>query len=189
MTLKKSDKIIAIIGVIILIVAAVGIYLYAGVEEDEEIIIEEEKMFFDIEFDETSMPIMPDNQDYSIKARLLGSGSYEGVFEISQQNLKSIDVFVEYSDNKVGFFPRLGLIGRIGADTITITIYDSQDNEIGREKISGSGNTTIPVKSQGSMISLEPIEAEDMLEAQTFLEERYIDYSETYTIHISLKTG
>jgi hypothetical protein len=185
MTLKKSDKIIAIIGVIILIVAAIGIYLYAGVEEDEEIIIEEEKMFFDIEFDETSMPIMPDNQDYSVKAR----SSYEGIFEISQQNLKSIDVFVEYSDNKVGFFPRLGLIGIIGADTITITIYDSQDNEIGREKIKGSGNTTIPVKSQGSMISLEPIEAEDMLEAQTFLEERYIDYSETYTIHISLKTG
>ncbi len=189
MTLKKSDKIIAIFGVIILIVAAVGIYLYAGVEEDEKIIMEEEKMYFDIEFDETSMPIMPDNQDYSIKAKLLGSGSYEGVFEISQENLKSVDVFVEYSDNKVGFFPRLGLIGRIGADTITITVYDSQENEVGREKIKGSGNASISVKSEGSMISLEPIESEDILDAQFQLEERYIDYSETYTIHISLKTG
>ena len=35
MALKKSDKIIAIIGVIILIVAAVGIFLYADLEEDE----------------------------------------------------------------------------------------------------------------------------------------------------------
>ena len=37
MTLKKSDKIIAIIGVIILIVAAVGIYAYAGTEEEKVI--------------------------------------------------------------------------------------------------------------------------------------------------------
>jgi len=189
MTLKKSDKIIAIIGVIILIVAAVGIYLYAGVEEEDKIPIEEEKTFFEIQYEERSMAAMPDDQDYTIKAKILGSGTYEGMVEIIQQNLKSVDVFVDYSDNKVGFFPILKIIRSIGADTITITVYDSQENEVGREKIKGSGNVTIPIKSDASMISMEPIEADDLLEATTILEERYIDYTETYTIHISLKTG
>ncbi len=189
MTLKKSDKIIAVIGVIILIVAAVGIYLYAGAEEKVDMPKEEEKTFFEIQYEERSMAAMPDNQDYSIKPKLLRSGTYEGIVEISQQNLKSVDVFVDYSDNKVGFFPRLHIIRSIGADTITITVYDSQDNELGRERIKGDGNITIPVKSDASMISMEPIEADDLMEATSLLEERYIDYSETYTIHISLKTG
>ncbi len=189
MTLKKSDKIIAIIGVIILIVAAVGIYLYAGVEEKNEMPIEEEKTFYEIQYDERSMAAMPDNQDYSIKPKLFRSGTYEGVVEISQQNLKSVDVFIDYSDNKVGFLWRLGILGFLGQDTITITIYDSQENELSIAQIKGYGNVTIPVKSDASMISMETIEADNLMEATSLLKERYIDYSETYIIFISLKTG
>jgi hypothetical protein len=189
MTLKKSDKIIAIFGVIILIVAAVGIYLYAGVEEKEEMPIMEEKPVFEIMYDEVYSVVLPDNQDYTIKPKILGSSSNLYMVEINQQNLKSVDVFVEYSDNKVGFLPNLGIIGRIGADTITVIVYDSQENELGRAGIKGSGNISIAVKSDASMISMEPIEAEDLQEAITKLEERYIDYNEEYTIKISLKTG
>ena len=188
MTLKKSDKIIAVIGVIILIVASVGIYLYAGVEEEEEMRKEEEKMLFEIQYSEVPMSILPDNQDYTIKPKLLGKGTYQGVVEISQQNLKSVEVFVDYTDNKVGFLWRIRLLKFIGQDTITITIYDSQENERGQAKIKGDGNVTIPIMD-GSMISLDPIEAVDLMEADTILKERYIDYFETYTIHISLKTG
>jgi hypothetical protein len=190
MTLKKSDKIIAAIGVIILIVAAVGIYLYAGMEEDDEKPEEEdETTYFEIQYDEVSMPATPDNQDYFIKPRILNTRPYVGVVDISQKNLKSVNVFVEYSDNKVGLFPRIGFLSFIGRDTITITIYDSQENELARESISGRGNVSIPVKTGGDMISLEPIEAEDLTEAEILLEERYIDYEESYTIRISLRTG
>ena len=189
MSLKKSDKLIAIIGVIILIVAAVGIYAYAGVDEDTDMPIVEQETFYEIHYDEKSMFTMPDNQDYSIKAKILGSGTYEGIVEINQQNIKSIDVTIEYADNKVGFLPIPGLIKSIGADTITITIYDSLDSEITSDRIKGSGNVTLNVKSSGDMISMDPIEAEDLMEALSTLEGRYIPFSETYTIHISLKTG
>lgn len=188
MTLKKSDKIIAIIGVIILIVAAVGIFLYAGVEEEPEKSEEEENMFYEISYDEITMTAMPDNKEYSIKPKLLGKGTYEGVVEIYQPNLKSVDVSIEYTDNKVGVLWRIGALKFIGQDTITVTVYDSQENEIDSTRIKGSGNETIHVMD-GSMISLEPIEAETIMDAETTLEERYIDYFETYTIHISLKTG
>lgn len=189
MALKKSDKIIAIIGVIILIVAAVGIFLYADLEEDEASGDDEEEMkTFEIQYDEISMPAMPDNQDYSIKAKLLRKSSYNGVVEISQQNLKSVEIFVEYHDNKAGLLWRFGRIRRIGADTISISISDSQGNEF-KESIKGDGNRTIPVKTDGLMIQLDPIEAEDTMEANEILQQRFIDNNETYTIRISLKTG
>ena len=189
MTLKKSDKIIAIIGVIILIVAAVGIYVYAGVEEEKKPIKEEEESYYEIFYEERTLTVMPDNTDYSIKPKLVGQGSYDGMFEITQPNIKSIEINIEYSDNKVGFLPRLHLIKKIGADTITVTIYDSMDSEIDGVKIKGSGNETLFIKTDGDMISMEPIEADNIMDAMSILEERYIDYSETYTIHISLKTG
>ena len=189
MSLKKSDKIIAIIGVIILIVAAVGIYAYAGVEEEKETPKVVEEVFYEIGYEERSMTAMPDNTVYSIKPKILGAGTYQGMVEISQPNIKSIEINIEYSDNKAGFLPRLGLIKRIGADTITVTIYDSQDNEIDGVKIKGSGNETLYIITDGDMISMETIEADDLMDAMSILEGRYIQYSETYTIHISLKTG
>ena len=190
MALKKSDKIIAIIGVIILIVAAVGIFLYADLEEDDtKPGAESEMKIYEIHYDEIMRSAMPDNQDYSIRGKLVGRGSYEGVVEISQQNLKSVEVFVEYHDNKAGLFWRFGRIRAIGADTITISIYDSMDTEVGRESIKGDGNRTIPIKSDGSMILLEQIEAEDSQRANEILQQRFINNHETYTIHISLKTG
>jgi hypothetical protein len=188
MTLNKSDKLIAIIGVIILIVAAVGIYLYAGVEEDDDIPKIEEKTYFEITYEEMSSLADPENQDYSVKGKILGTGKWETMVDISKQNLKSVDVFIEYSDTKVGFLPRLGIIKSIGADSLTLTVYDSSDNEIGSTKIK-TGNDTINIMSGGPTISMEPIEVEDPLEAQEVLEERYIDYSESYKIKVSLKTG
>lgn len=189
MSLKKSDKIIAIVGVIILIVAAVGIFLYTGEEEEEPTKPGEEKTIFEVVYEEIPMSALPDNQEYSIKPKIIGTASYEGVVEISEQNLKSVEIFVEYSDNKVGIFSMIGRLKFIGADTLTISVYDSQETEVGRESIKGSGNVTIPIDVDGSMISLEPIEAEDITEARDILEERYVDYHETYIIHITLKTG
>jgi len=189
MSLKKSDKIIAIIGVIILIVAAVGIYAYAGVEEEKDMPKEPEKTYYEIHYQENSMSAMPDNQDYSIKPKLLRAGTYEGIVEISQPNIKSIEINFEYTDNKAGFLPIPGLIKSIGADTMTLMVYDSQENEIDRVGIKGSGNETLFIKSDGDMISMDPIEADDLLEAMSTLEGRYIDFSETYTIYITLKTG
>lgn len=191
MSLKKSDKIIAIIGVIILIGAGVGIYLYATTEEEPEEPTKEgdEIKTFDVVYEEISMPIYPDNTDYTIKPSLIGEASWVGnVVDFPQKNLKSININVSYHDNKAGIFWRIGKIRSIGADTLTIIVSDSQDNEIGREPIKGDGNATIPIDI-GSLISLEPIEAEDILEAYDILEERFIDYEESYKIRITLKTA
>lgn len=192
MSLKKSDKIIAVVGVIILICAGIGILLYAT-EEDEnggKPPVTEKTKTFDITYQESPpMAAIPDNTAYSIKPKLLNSRMrpYVGNVIITQKNLKSVTFFVRYNDNIKGF---LGgrLFPTIGADTLTVSIKDSEGNAIVTKSNKGSlrVNETLEV---GSLISLEPIEAEDKLEAYDILEERYVDYEETYKITISLKTG
>jgi hypothetical protein len=190
MSLKKSDKIIAVVGVIILICAGIGILLYAAeVDENEgKPPVTEKTKTFDITYQESPpMAAIPDNTAYSIKPRLLNSRikPYVGNIIITQKNLKSVEFFVNWNDNIKGLF---GRIGNIGADTLTVSIKDSEGNAIVTKSNRGSlrVNETLEI---GSLISLDPIEAEDKLEAYDILEERYVDYEETYKITISLKTG
>ena len=189
MTLKKSDKIIALIGVIIIIIAAVGIFFYIDTDEVELKPKDgEEPMIFKVNYTE-SLPLSatPDNTDYTIKPKLIRTKPYQGTVVITQQNLKSVMFFVEYRDNKAGFlFGRI--LPSIGADTITITVNDKDENLVDQVNIKGRGNQTI-ISDIGTMISMESIEADNEQEARTILEERYVDYEETYTIKISLKTG
>ncbi|KYK21632.1 hypothetical protein AYK24_08880 [Thermoplasmatales archaeon SG8-52-4] len=192
MSLKKSDKIIALVGVLILIVAGIGIVLYSSSdgENDTPIYKNDDKTMFDISFIESaSMPIEPDNQAYSIKPKLFNRGikPYVGNVVISQKNLKSVTFYLKYNDNVKGF---LGgrLLGGIGADTLTVNVKDSEENVI----FSKSGKGSLMVNETiefSSMISLEPIEAKDTTDANQQLEKRYINTEETYKITVSLKTG
>ena len=189
MSLKKSDKIIALIGVAIIIIAAVGIFFYVESEEDvdrEPFENGDEKKTFKIVYDLMPMSTDPDNTNYQIKPKLR-LASWVGHVSISQQNIKSITVLVNY-DDKAGIFRILGRLKFIGKDTLSITVTDSQGNVIGSGSIPGDGMVNITGEI-GSMIALDEIEAEDIIEARELLEERYFDYEETYTISITLKTG
>jgi hypothetical protein len=192
MSLKKSDKIIALVGVVILIIAGIGIVLYSSSDDADGVppLDNEDTMTFDISYMESaSMPATPDNTAYSIKSKLLNRGisPYVGNVVISHQNLKSIKFYLKYNDDVRGFlFGKL--LTSIGADTLTVSIKDSEDNVI----VSASGKGYLIVNETiefNSMISLESIVAKDMTEAKSMLEERYIDNEESYTIKVSLKTG
>ena len=190
MSLKKSDKIIAIVGVIILIIAGIGIVLYSSSEEENGIptIKTEDEMMYDVTFTISApMTAVPDNTAYSIKPKLLNTKPYVGEVTISQKNLQSVKFYLTYTDNVKGF-----LMGRlfkgIGADTLTVTIKDSEDNSI----ISNTGKGSLTVNETiefSSLISLEPIEAMDITAAKSELEKRFIDNEESYKITVSLKTG
>lgn len=192
MSLKKSDKIIAIIGVIILIIAGIGIVLYSSSDEENGTpnYKNEDKMMYDISFQISGpMEAIPDNTAYSIKPKLLNRGikSYVGEVVISQKNLQSVNFYLKYNDNVKGVLAGK-LLKAIGADTLTVNIKDSEGNVI----ISKSGKGSLMVNETleyASMISLEPIEAKDMTAAKSELEKRYIDHEESFKITVSLKTG
>jgi hypothetical protein len=194
MVLKKSDKIIAVVGVIILIVAAVGIFLYYEREDDGEIGTKDGeglKTFYVTYKENEQFPETPDNKDTTIKPRLLNSRTqpYVGKVEITKQNLKSVTFIVEYADTVRGFLG-VRFLSNIGADTLTITVKDKDGKVVDKTKtIEGSGNATISVTDISSPISLESIEAENLQDAYDLLEEEFITYEESYTITISLKTG
>lgn len=190
MTLKKSDKLIAVIGVIILIVAAIGIVLYAGNDNEKGapiIDILKPIKTYEVNYTEVTLPIDPDNTDYSIKPKLIKQGIYEGNIVLEEQNLKSINIMIEYHDNFCGFIFNK-ILRPIGADTLTITVYEDGE-EIAKEKIKGDGIVELPSISIGSIIPVLTVDAKDMDEAITKLEEQYIDYNISYNIQITLKTG
>jgi hypothetical protein len=193
MSLKKSDKIIAIVGVIILIIAGIGIVLYSSSDEENGIptIKNDDEMMYDITFKISDpKPAAPDNTAFSIKSKLFNRGlsPYVGEVIISQENLQSVNFYLKYNDNVKGFLGGRIFPG-IGADTLTVNIKDSEYNLI-ISKTSSKGSLVVNETLEFlSMIPLEPIEAKDMTDAKTELEKRYINNEESYKITVSLKTG
>jgi len=193
MSLKKSDKIIAIVGVIILIIAGIGIVLYSSSDEENGIptIKNEDKMMYDITYKISDpMPAEPDNTAFSIKSKLFNRRitPYVGEVVISQKNLQSVNFYLKYNDNVKGFLMGKLFTG-IGADQLTVNIKDSDGNVI-VSKSSSKGSLKVNETLEfSSMISLEPIEAKDITEAKSLLEERYVDNEESYKIKVSLSTG
>jgi hypothetical protein len=198
MNLKKSDKIIAVIGVIILIVAAVGIIIYYEGEDKEDEVKEPEKELFDyrVVYDELSSQVTPDNTNFvaseKILKRIFGDGSYMGNIEVAADTLKKLEVVVEYTDNNRGPF-NLGRIGLrlFGSDTLYVNLLDADGNEIAKGNIAGSGNVTLET-SEMSPINIGIITAENEQDARDMLEENLSEMGDsdgmtmTYQIKVSL---
>jgi hypothetical protein len=134
MTLKKSDKIIAIIGVIILIVALFGILLYAGSEEQTQETGTPKKVSYTVEWIPSSDTISKDG--YAGR-----KGDYTEPFTIEVIKpgsvITSIDVNITWTDTKT-----YGIIIKRGFDTLKADI-----TLVGGETLThtatGSGNETL----------------------------------------------
>ena len=190
MNLKKSDKMIAGIAVLVLIIAAVGIILYS--EDKDDVILDDGKgkmISYDVNVDALLGSAHPDDENYQVSTKK--NGAYTGVVDIGMQNVKSVTFYVEYNDKFTGIFG-FGILGKkIGQDTFTVTISDMEGNEISSDSIKGSGNATITILGVTDMISTAPIEAESKAEAEEMLEERYADNptNVTYEVTASIKYG
>ncbi len=188
MNLKKSDKIIAVVGVVILVVAAIGIIFYSLQEDENDIVIEtEEPKEYTVKAMELSERITPDNQDYVVRNKIFGEQPYIGSFDVSTdrgQDLSRVEAYVEYEDSKMGL-----LLKSLRADTITIKLLDENDEEMESADITGSGNKTLSRVFNGQK-SIGPIMALDMMEAREKLEENYSEATtESYTIKITINHG
>jgi len=189
MNLKKSDKMIAIAGVVILIIAAIGIIIYTSNEPEEEVPNKEEvftyTVTYEVKEDEalalTSMKIKEPLLKF-----LSGDGSKEQTVEITSDNLKSIKFFIEYTDT-IMKGKIIKFLSFIGPDTITMTVFDENDNQIDSIDITGSGNATITYKDN-KPISLGEIQAKDDTEAWQKLDENLsLDkMMETYKIKVTI---
>jgi len=191
MNLKKSDKMIAGIAVVVLIIAAIGIIYYSESEDEvpDNGDDKDKMILFNVIDDVKDGCVVPEDTNYKVKDKLLnlgGDGGYHGEVDIAQQNLKSVQFKFDYTDTKSG-----KILKSLGRDTLTVKISDSNGEVIDKQTITGSGNKTIEVNSITPMISLAQIEAETEAEAEERLEERYSDFpmNTTFKIDVTLKIG
>ena len=179
MNLKKSDKIIAIVAVIILIIAAIGVILYTDKEPEIELPIEE-MFLYNVKVETNPGSLVLDNTDYT----MTNKKPYSGTFEVISDNLESIDIYVEYKDNDRGFFKESR------KNTITVTVYDKTETEVSSIKIIGIGNETLNIPGSNPL-DINQIIAKDINDAREKLAENLSNTGSTqkYTIEVSVKYG
>jgi hypothetical protein len=186
MMLAKNDKLIIIAGVIVLVVAAVGIALYTSPSPDE---------------DGNSVP--PGMKTYSVEWETETSSlqtisefadkntPYEESILFSKGNLKSITFNLSWIDDKAP------LGGSFGLDTLTLEIT-TPDGTVHEESATSArrtteGNVEITLSNINTQPSSAPIEAEDLSDAQAILQEApyYKDkwVKKDFTVKVSVQIG
>lgn len=173
MNLKKTDKIIAILGVVILIVAAIGVVLLMEKDKEGDGNGGDEKEGYTVEwektpeqspvFEEKVMKGSPVEQSYTITAPVDGM-------------ITNVEFQISWEDDKT-------LFGMFGKDTISVTINE-EGSESG-EPIT-SGNDTVSFNLNSAPVD-EILDEESMDDAEELIQNSYPlseSYSFDYMIHV-----
>jgi hypothetical protein len=194
MNLKKSDRLIAIIGVLVIVVAAIAIFFYSDFEngnggnggDDEKMLT------FPVLCNERDRKASIDNNDFVVNDKIFGKQDYTGIVTAKDQYISKIDIIIDYEDDHYGL---LGgrLLQQFGQDTLTVTVLDSNEQEVGTTTITGMGNDTITVdiSSMGIDKNPEPIEAESRQAAEEILMDNFDEPEKevSYTVQVSVSSG
>jgi len=177
MNLKKTDKMIAIVGVVILIVAAIGIVLYTSIDKDDNDIVPKDDVFHVTWTEYTvEMPI----EGYAGKV-------YSEPFTITGvpdgSILTGVDVQITWEDDNV-----YGIIIKKGYDTLTAEI-GLAGGEAQIDVSQGSGNKTLLFTINDQPYD-ETIDAEDFSEADQIVYDMTQGKNDaSFDVTITVQTG
>jgi len=158
MNLKKNDKIILIVGVVILVVAGVGIALYSAPESDENVGEPSDEVM-------TYTYTWEQHTGEKVIGESLNAGKnspYEDTFMVSSGPntvITNVDLNLVWKDDY-----SYGLLVKRGLDTLSAEI--SLDDETKTESSKGSGNFTF-FYTVNSRPDDSSVEARDLTEAKT----------------------
>ena len=154
MPLMKNDKIILIIGVVVIIVAAVGIAVYTSVDSDDLDILEEpEYMTYDVSWTKNTKTM-----DFTG----LAQKSYNDPFSVDSPTysiLTRVEVNVIWTDD-ISY----GLLIKRGLDTLTAEISYNGDSQKKSSKGSGNMSYDFPINDMPTLDSIEASDYNDALE-------------------------
>ena len=181
MNLKKTDKIIAIVGVIILIVAAVGIILYTSYGNEEEDDTDEPVLkTFDVTWTKYS-------KSTTIEGYAASKGSYTDPFDVnapSDSVLTNVDVKLIWEDDVV----KKGLLKTKCQDTLTAKISLQGGAEQDYVGI-GSGNETMGFTVNSIPVD-DFVDAEDYTEVEGIVEDEYGNKDKaSFETEVNVKLG
>jgi len=180
MNLKKSDKLIAIVGVVILIVAAIGIVLYTSTK-DEDVPPEEKVEVFYVTWTEGT-------GEMSIIEGYVGKSEvYSEPFTITGvpagSILTGVDVQIVWEDDNT----HMGILSK-GIDTLTAEI-GLAGGEAQTDVTPGSGNNTLFFTINDKPYG-ETIDAEDFSEADQIVYDMTQGKNDaSFDVTITVKTG
>jgi hypothetical protein len=195
MTLKKSDKIIAIVGVVILIIAGIGIFLYVSPEkedDDDNGKPLDEMFMYEVKTDEVTNGM--GEESFSFRKGLLlitkDTLSNSEFVSFPVDNLKSVEFNISYNDNRVGgiggiLFSRIFTLGK---DKLDVTITDPDG---GTQTVRVDGNEKIIFDGINPKINIGSIDALTESKALDLLEDEYESKwkDQTFSIDAELKVG
>jgi hypothetical protein len=185
MSLKKNDKIVIIVAVIILVFAGVGVAMYQSPQTTSNITSAITSKSYDVSWTLR-------NGSLSTISEFAGKKSpYQGTIMIPEKNVKSITFNLSWTDDHMTFMKRMGL------DSLTLEVTMPNDTYYFTET-----NKSAPITGEGTISSTivngiippsKPIEADNVQDAQTKLKEKsYNDDSWTekeITINVSVQIG
>ncbi|MCK4365500.1 MAG: hypothetical protein KAW45_05590 [Thermoplasmatales archaeon] len=182
MSLKKTDKIIAVVGVVILIVAVFGILFYYEPEDavdgdDDGMVTKEFEVYW---------------TDYTVEEKIKGDAGknspYKKPINISLDEgcvLSIVEIRIDWEDDYTK-----GLIFNKGEDTLTAE-FTPENGEMQRHSKKKSGNETFVFPINTIIPQNEIIEdVEDIFAAEDKIEEDYAGLSSTsFDVRITVKPG
>lgn len=183
--MKATDKLVVIIGVVIIILAAIGIFLYGRPVQREEEKKTEAIKSFTVTWVEKTGYASPDNTDMVAYDRLLRDVPYSANVTISQYNLKCVKFILTWEDDRT-----YGLLRKKGQDTLTFEVTSPDGANISEESV-GNGTIEIVFDNINPMPSIDEIIANSSSEAMDKLEgyygEKYKD--QAFKISVGIKVG
>jgi hypothetical protein len=177
-SLKKNDKIIVIIAVIVLVAAGIGIAAYIPPKtEDIDNIVATNGNSYHVSW-ETHTVAYPLSEDfYAGKTQ-----SYNQEITINQHNLLSVNFKITWQDDHT-----YGLLRKKGLDTLSVEIK-SEGQTKNREQV---GNGTMDIAfNLTDLPTIDSITADNLTQAQEKIQtEFYDETSHSFTVGVSVKTG
>lgn len=179
MNLKQSDKLIAIIGVVILVIAGIAIVLYTSTNENNEDV--------DKTSDTKLYEYSWEKETDSYKIDGLAQKTYEDSQTITSSKgtvLTSVTVTVNWEDDRTH-----GLLTTKGKDTLTAEIA-LQGGTSKTDESTGSGNMSFDFTIHDIPPS-DNVEAEDLQSAEDIIKNEFYDNENEaiFDIKITVQTG
>jgi len=188
MSLKKTDKIIAIIGVLILIIAGIGIFLYVGTEEATSSEPTEGNMY-EVTWERHTATMQ--------QTGTLGKkGAYTEPFDVSAQGgvLTNVVVYFVWKDTKTyGLKDKVNVgLRKKGQDTLTAVITLVGGEAQTHKSVGSADNTTDPkmFTINSAPQDEEITDASSIEEAKQIVMDKYPNKDKaSFETKITLKVG
>lgn len=187
MNLSKSDKIIAIVGVVILIIAAVGIiYYYSTYEEPEEVVTGPEIMSYDVTWAKGTGDISVGESEYAGRKQTYNKLIPVTVTDKPFTVLTDVEFHISWMDDKtVGLLKFL----KRGKDTLTGSVTPSMGGETMIIVSNWYGNLDFPFDVY-DVPTDTTIEAQDPFDAEEKVRLMYTDQDTAdFDVTVNVKPG